>query len=297
MLLTPMRVLRATAAASLVAANTLFHATLILALALAKAALPLRRARAAMSRWMPALGESWIAVNSWAMARFTPIRWVMSGDAAFDHARRYLVLSNHQSWVDIPVLQKVLNRRIPFQRFFLKDSLKWVPVMGLVWWAMDFPFMKRASKSQIQKDPSLARRDIETARRACAKFREIPVSVMNFVEGTRANAAKLEQSGYRHLLKPKSGGVAQVLNSMGELLDGIVDVTIVYPQGRPSVIDLLAGRVREIRVDLRLRPLPAELIGGDYENDRDYRLRFQQWLNGLWAEKDARIGELLAQSV
>lgn len=292
-----MRVPRAAAAASLVAANTLFHATLILALALAKAALPLRRARAVISRWMPALGESWIAVNSWAMARFTPIRWVVSGDAAFDHARRYLVLSNHQSWVDIPVLQKVLNRRIPFLRFFLKDSLKWVPVMGLVWWAMDFPFMKRASKSQIQKDPSLARRDIETARRACAKFREIPVSVMNFVEGTRANAAKLEQSGYRHLLKPKSGGVAQVMNSMGELLDGIVDVTIVYPQGRPSVIDLLAGRVREIRVDLRLRPVPAELVGGDYENDRDYRLRFQQWLNGLWSEKDARIGELLAQPV
>lgn len=290
-----MRVPRAAAAASLVAANTLFHATLILALALAKAALPLRRARAVISRWMPALGESWIAVNGWTMARFTPIRWVVSGDAAFNHARRYLVLSNHQSWVDIPVLQKVLNRRIPFQRFFLKDSLKWVPVMGLVWWAMDFPFMKRASKSQIQKDPSLARRDIETARRACAKFREIPVSVMNFVEGTRANAAKLEQSGYRHLLKPKSGGVAQVMNSMGELLDGIVDVTIVYPQGRPSVIDLFAGRVREIRVDLRLRPVPAELVGGDYENDRDYRLRFQQWLNGLWSEKDARISELLAQ--
>jgi 1-acyl-sn-glycerol-3-phosphate acyltransferase len=205
------------------------------------------------------------------------------------------VLSNHQSWVDIPVLQKVLNRRIPFQRFFLKDSLKWVPVLGLAWWALDFPFMKRASKSQIQKRPELARRDLETARRACAKFREIPVSVMNFVEGTRANAKKLAESGYRHLLKPKSGGVAQVMNSMGELLDGIVDVTIVYPQGRPSIVDLFAGKVREIRVDLRLRPVPRELLGGDYENDRAYRARFQQWLNGLWAEKDARIDALLAQ--
>jgi 1-acyl-sn-glycerol-3-phosphate acyltransferase len=189
----------------------------------------------------------------------------------------------------------VLNRRIPFQRFFLKDSLKWVPVLGLAWWALDFPFMKRASKSQIQKNPDLARRDLETARAACAKFREIPVSVMNFVEGTRANAKKLAQSSYRHLLKPKSGGVAQVLNSMGELLDGIVDVTIVYPQGRPSIVDLFAGKVREIRVDLRLRPVPADLVGGDYENDRDYRVRFQQWLNGLWEEKDARIDALLAK--
>jgi 1-acyl-sn-glycerol-3-phosphate acyltransferase len=155
--------------------------------------------------------------------------------------------------------------------------------------------MTRASKSQIQKNPELARRDLETARAACAKFREIPVSVMNFVEGTRANATKLAQSGYRHLLKPKSGGVAQVMNSMGELLDGIVDVTIVYPQGRPSIADLLAGKVPEIRVDLRLRPVPQDLVGGDYENDRDYRVRFQQWLNGLWEEKDARIDALLAK--
>ena len=291
----PLRWIRTAAAGALIALNTVVHAAPILTLAVAKLLLPFKRARIAMSRWMPAFGESWIAVNSWAIARFTPTRWVVTGDAALSHARRYLVLSNHQSWVDIPVLQKVLNRRIPFQRFFLKDSLKWVPVLGVVWWAMDFPFMKRASKSEIAKRPELARRDMDTARKACAKFREIPVSVMNFVEGTRANAKKLADSGFRHLLKPKSGGVAQVMNSMGELLDGIVDVTIVYPQGRPSILDLFAGKVREIRVDLRLRPVPTELVGGDYENDRAYRARFQQWLNGLWAEKDATIDELLAQ--
>lgn len=292
----PLVWLKAAAAGVLVVLNTLIHAVPILLLALTKALLPFRRSRAALSRWMPVLGESWIAVNGWVMARFTPIRWVVTGDADLSDARRYLVLSNHQSWVDIPVLQKVLNRRIPFQRFFLKSSLFWVPVFGLVWWALDFPFMKRASKSQIQKNPALARRDLETARAACAKFREIPVSVMNFVEGTRANANKLAGSGYRHLLKPKSGGVAQVMNSMGEMLDGIVDVTIVYPQGRPTILDLFAGKVREIRVDLRLRPVPQDLVVGDYENDRDYRARFQQWLNELWAEKDARIGVLLAQS-
>lgn len=292
----PLVWIRIAATAALIALNTLAHAAPILALALAKALLPFRRWRAVLSRWMPALGESWIAVNGWTMARFTSIRWVVTGDARLSHARRYLVLSNHQSWVDIPVLQKVLNRRIPFQRFFLKSSLFWVPVLGLVWWALDFPFMKRASKSQIQKNPALARRDLETARAACAKFREIPVSVMNFVEGTRANARKLVDSSYRHLLKPKSGGVAQVMNSMGEMLDGIVDVTIVYPQGRPTIVELLSGQVREIRVDLRLLPVPADLVGGDYENDRDYRLRFQQWLNGVWSEKDARIEALLAPS-
>lgn len=295
MSLNPLFWLRASFAGLLVAANTLLHATPILTMSLAKAMLPFHQVRLALSRWMPAFGESWIAVNGWIIALFTPTRWVVSGDAVLSHARRYLVLSNHQSWVDIPVLQKVLNRRIPFQRFFLKDSLFWVPVLGLVWWAMDFPFMTRASKSQIAKNPELARRDLETARKACAKFREVSVSVMNFVEGTRANAKKLAASPYRHLLKPKSGGVAQVLNSMGEMLDGIVDVTIVYPKGRPSMFDLFGGRVQEVRVDLRLRAVPADLVGGDYENDRDYRVRFQQWLNGVWLEKDVRIDQLLAQ--
>lgn len=293
---TPLRWIRTIATALFVATNTVVHALPILTLALAKALLPIRRVRSALSRWMPWFGESWIAVNSWAIAHLTPTRWVVTGDAALSRSRRYLVLSNHQSWVDIPVLQGVLNRRIPFQRFFLKDALFWVPVLGLVWWAMDFPFMTRASKSQIQKNPALARRDLETARAACAKFRDMPVSVMNFVEGTRANPKKLAQSTYRHLLKPKSGGVSQVFNSMGELLDGIVDVTIVYPHGSPSFVDLLAGRVPEIRVDLRLREVPTDLMGGDYENDREYRVRFQQWLNGVWEEKDAKIDTLLVKS-
>lgn len=294
MRIAPWTWLRAAVTSSAFATNTLVHATPILTLAVVKLMLPIRQVRLFLSRWMPAFGESWIAVNSWLIGALTPTRWVITGDATFSRARRYLVLSNHQSWVDIPVLQKVLNRRIPFQRFFLKDSLFYVPVLGLAWWALDFPFMKRAGKSAIAKDPDLARRDLETTRRACAKFGELPVSVMNFVEGTRANAKKLANSSFRHLLQPRSGGVAQVLNSMGEMLDGIVDVTIVYPEGRPTFIDLIAGKVREIRVDYCLRPVPQDLVGGDYEHDRDYRIRFQAWLNQLWAEKDRRFESLLA---
>ncbi len=290
---TPRLWLRAAVTGGAVGLNTLLHATPILGLAVAKLLLPIHSVRHVLSQWMPWFGESWISVNNWLIEHLTPTRWVISGDAAFSQARRYLVLSNHQSWVDIPVLQRVLNRRVPFQRFFLKDSLFWVPVLGLVWWALDFPFMKRASKSAIARRPELARLDLETTRKACAKFREIPVSIMNFVEGTRANARKLADSSFRHLLKPKSGGVAQVLNSMGELLDGIVDVTIVYPQGRPTIFDLIAGEIREIRVDLRLRPIPADLVAGDYETDREYRIRFQSWMNQLWTEKDARFDTLL----
>jgi 1-acyl-sn-glycerol-3-phosphate acyltransferase len=158
----------------------------------------------------------------------------------------YLVLANHQSWVDIVVLQTVLNRRIPFLRFFLKSELIWVPFLGLAWWALDFPFMKRYSRRTLARNPELAGKDIEATRRACEKFKGMPVSVMNFVEGTRFTAAKhgRQSPPYRHLLKPKAGGVAFVMDAMGSALHSVVDATIAYPAGIPTMLDLLSGASR-----------------------------------------------------
>ena len=209
-----------------------------------------------------------------------------------------MVLANHQSWVDILVLQKVFNRRIPLLRFFLKRSLFWVPVLGLAWWALDFPFMGRYSRKQIARNPELGRRDMEATRRACARFRDIPVAVMNFVEGTRFTRAKHDGQGspFRHLLKPKSGGVAFVLDAMGQGLHALLDVTIVYPGGIPSMLDLMANRVPEVKVLVRERPIPAELVAGDYQGDRAFRARFQQWMNGMWQQKDEDIARLLADT-
>src|SRR5690606_9757768 len=151
------------------------------------------------------LGESWLAVHTWLMDRLPRTRFEIEGTADLRRDGHYLVLANHQSWVDILVLQKVFNRRVPLLRFFLKRSLFWVPVLGLAWWALDFPFMGRYNRRQIAKNPELGRRDIETTRKACEKFRDIPVSIMNFVEGTRFTEAKHAQqaSPFRHLLKPK----------------------------------------------------------------------------------------------
>jgi 1-acyl-sn-glycerol-3-phosphate acyltransferase len=203
-------------------------------------------------------------------------------------------LANHQTWVDIPVLQAALNRRAPFLRFFLKSQLFWVPLLGLAWWALDFPFMKRYSREQLQKRPELAGRDIQVTRRACAKFMHIPVAIMNFVEGTRFTPAKHDKqaSPFRHLLKPKAGGVAFVLDAMGRALHSILDVTIVYPGGRPTLFDLMSNRVGEVRVHIRERSIPAELLGGDYQNDPAFRERMQNWLNEVWSEKDRLIARL-----
>src|SRR6056297_2768755 len=282
----------------LLSLNTLVHGLPLLLVAVLKALFPLPRFRAACTRLLTRIAERWIGFNSGMFDRFTDTRLVIEDMPELDPNGHYLVICNHQSWVDIPVLQKVFNRRLPLLRFFLKSQLIWVPLLGLAWWALDFPFMKRYSKQMLAKRPELAGRDIETTRRACAKFREIPVAVMNFVEGTRFSPGKHAAQGspYDHLLKPRAGGIAFVVDAMGESIDKLLDVTISYGGPAPSLPDLFANRVREIRVSVRERaPLHAPAPGA-YEDDSAYRARFREWINGLWADKDRNLGRMLQRA-
>jgi len=280
----------------LVALNVLVHASVLLLLAAIKALVPIAAFRRWISRALVAIAEQWIAVNGVLFGLITRTRWRVDGVEGLDRNGWYLVLSNHQSWVDIPVLQKTFNRRIPFLKFFLKQQLKWVPVLGLAWWALDFPFMQRYTKQQLQAHPEWRGKDKQATRKACEKFRNAPVSVMNFVEGTRFTPAKhaQQQSPFANLLRPRAGGVAFVLEAMGEMFQSIVDVTIVYPAGKPTMMDLLANRIPEIRVQVRQLPIPKEFIGGDYENDAEFRARFQDWISTQWTQKDALIARMHA---
>jgi 1-acyl-sn-glycerol-3-phosphate acyltransferase len=277
----------------LLAANLLVHVVPLFALTLLRLLLPIHVIRRACTRALVAIAQSWIAVNNVMFDGFTRTRWSVEGTTGLRSGKNYLVLSNHQSWVDIPVLQKVFNRRIPFLRFFLKRQLIWVPLLGQAWWALDFPFMRRYSKQTLDQHPGLRGKDREETRRACEKFRDLPVSVMNFVEGTRFTAAKhaAQSSPYRYLLRPRAGGVAFVLDAMGDALHSILDVTVAYPDGRPDFGDLIADRVRDIRVHVRELPITNELRG-DYEEDARFRERFQIWMNALWEAKDEQIARL-----
>lgn len=278
----------------LLAINIVAHVIPLFAFTLVKVIVPIRAIRLLCSRVLVVIAESWIGINNVLFDVFTRIRWQIDGLAGLQRNGNYLVLCNHQSWVDIPVLQKVFNRRIPFLRFFLKQQLIWVPLLGPAWWALDFPFMKRYSREVLAKHPELQGKDREATRRACEKFRHMPVSVMNFVEGTRFTLAKhdAQSSPYRHLLRPRAGGLAFVLDAMGDALHAMIDVTIVYPGGPHTMMDLIVGRIRDIRVHVRELPISSELRG-DYEQDAVFRERFQTTVNALWSGKDALIGRML----
>lgn len=279
------------------ALNTLVWCVPLFTITLLRILLPLPVVQRASDHLMTFIQEGWISCNKAWMQVLGKTRWHLEGEQNFDYGHSYLITSNHQSWVDILVLQYLLNRRVRPLKFFLKQELIWVPVIGLCWWALGFPFMKRYSKEYLARHPEKKGKDLQTTRRTCAKFRHNPVGIFNFVEGTRFTPAKHQeqQSPYRYLLKPKAGGLAFVLDAMGEQLHGMINVTLHYPQGSPGFWTLLSGQLDEVVVVVEQLAIPDHFIGRAYDQDEAYRKDFQQWINALWETKDGLLERLHQQ--
>jgi 1-acyl-sn-glycerol-3-phosphate acyltransferase len=274
--------------------NTIFWCTPLFVLTILKFMIPLTKFRRWCSQTLNALATGWVGTNTINQRMFSRTSLVVQGLQGLSLNDKYLVLANHQSWVDILVLQRIFHRKIPFLKFFLKKELIWFPVLGQAWWALDFPFMKRYSKQFLKKKPHLKGKDLEITRKACEKFKTSPISIMNFVEGTRFTAEKhkRQRSPYHSLLKSKAGGVGYVLTSMGDQLNAILDVTIVYPDNIKNFWSFVCGDIPEIKVRVRSMPVTTDLLG-DYTTDRSFRARFHSWLNKLWKEKDQSIQDML----
>ncbi len=238
----------------------------------------------------------WSYHNRQLMELFNPVQWQLSGLAELQADRWYLLISNHKSWLDIPVLSQFALERIPEPKFFLKEELKWVPFIGSASWALDMPFMKRYSQAQINKNPALKGQDIETTRQSCEKFRHQPTTIINFVEGSRVTEAKQQakNSPFQYLLPAKAGGIAFTLASMGSQFDALLDVTLIYPDNpRHVLLEMLLGRLRRVVIQVDVLPVDEQIIG-DYFQDEAFRQRFQLWLNQRWQQKDQRIAAYLA---
>lgn len=277
--------------------NTLFWIVPITLFAIIKLLLPLAPLRRWLTRVLMHMAEFWIGTNARIFSAVNDTHWDIRGLEQLHRDHWYLVVVNHQSWVDIVVLQTVFNRRIPLLKFFIKKQLMWFPFLGIGFWALDMPFMERHSKSYLARHPEKKGSDLLATRAACEKFRYTPTSVINFLEGTRFSEAKRERRGspYRNLLTPRAGGIALALSSMGDMFDSIVDVTLVYGSPVPKFWDLACGKLDRVIVDIRCRPVEQWTTVGDYIGDREFRRRFHSWLAGIWAEKDDRIDALRAE--
>lgn len=279
--------------------NTLFWSVPLFLLTGARMLTPTREGRLAIGRTLARIAQNWIAVNNRLMDWGHPIEWQITGLDGLDPQHWYLIISNHISGLDIPVIQRTFHRHIPFIRFFLKRELIFVPVLGAAWWALDFPFMRRNSHRKNGKDASSNGADARSADRAAAqrtfdRTGSSPSAILTFAEGTRFTPAKhdAQNAPYRNLLNPKSGGIAYALGALGDRFSALLDVTIFYPDGMVSLWDMFAGKVSKIVVHVEQRSIPDYLLGGDYQNDAAYRDMLKSWLHGLWEEKDELLEQL-----
>jgi 1-acyl-sn-glycerol-3-phosphate acyltransferase len=209
----------------------------------------------------------------------------------FGHQQWNLIVANHQSWFDIFALLYLTHRKLPILKFFIKKQLFWVPIAGAAWWALDYPFMERYSKSYLEKHPEKAGQDLETTKRSCEKFSEQPTTIVNFLEGTRFTQAKhrAQQSPYMHLLKPKAGGIAFAIQALGKKFNTILDATIHYQGQAPSYWNMACGRVSKVTLQVKKRDIPSQFLSMDYTNNTEDRKAFQNWVTQLWETKDKAL--------
>jgi len=238
--------------------------------------------RIALRGPLVACGRLWICFST-SVLRLSGIPIPeCDGNAALADDGQYLLLCNHRSWTDIMVLLQLFGPRMPFPRFIAKREMLWVPLIGLAIWMLDFPLVRRSAK---RAGVERSERDREEVARGCRRLGSGPFTLVIFPEGTRFTPGKRQhqQSPYRHLLMPRSGGLGVALEHLGQRLDEVVNVTIGYDAPQLSYWDYLCGRSGRVRVQIERFPVPQRLLGLEGEVGRQV---LQEWLRGVWSEKE-----------
>ena len=175
--------------------------------------------------------RAYVLARLWtgAILKISRVHLNVRGLEHLDPTRPYILMANHRSYIDIPVLVEAFAR---FQlRLIAKKELVWVPVFGWALWASKHITVDRTGRAQA----------IASLRRAKEKIAQ-GVSIVIFPEGTRGRGSGI--------LPFKRGGF--VLAAMAEV--PIVPVTIV---GSGTVLPRGEWRIRggpiEVIVDEPIR--------------------------------------------
>ena len=197
----------------------------------------------------------------------------------------YIGMSNHLSWGDIFILLFAGHRKVPLLKFFMKDELKWIPILYLVHKTVDMPFLKRHSMKSLKKNPELRKLDMIAAQKAAKRFARNPSVAFSFAEGTRYTPEKhaTQSSPYFYLLKPKIGALNIALSGMPKV-SHLLDFTIIYKTNKTSAWNFVCGDMNDVKVIARSYKLPKKILERNY-SDAEYKKIFQNFINDIWKEK------------
>lgn len=203
----------------------------------------------------------------------------ITGDAT-PPRENVILVANHQDMSDIPLLIPIAvkNRMCAHLKWYAKWVLKYVPGFG---WGMQFLnciFLKRdwsRDKDSIMKTFEVINTE------------NIPCWLVLFPEGTRLTAEKLAKcQDYarrrrlpipEHVMTPRSKGFTATCVGVRSHIQAVYDVTIGYPDGVPSVWQLMCGFVPQVYLHVRRFPLAGL---------PDTQEALAAWLMTLYQEKD-----------
>lgn len=272
--------------------NTFLLAFLMIPLGIIKFFIPLKNFRASLTKFIIKIGEIWISINSLWVIGFHRPNIEINGLEEFDKDSWYLATSNHQSAADIFLVQQLTNRKIPMLKFFIKYVLAYVPVIGLCWWALDMPFLRRYTIERLKKNPSLKGKDYKKMKKSLEHYSLHPVSIFSYAEGTRFTEKKhlKQNSPYKNLLRPKEGGLAVALSNVPNI-KYLIDMTFIYESKKKGFWYYLCGRMNNIKIYISKIEIPSKFINEDLATNDSLRSDFKIWLNSIWSDKDKLITE------
>ena len=207
-------------------------------------------------------------INSLWMLYVVGVEINVQGDLP-DHPSPIIVV-NHQSWFDIPVMHHVITGHGIILKFLIKKQLIYVPIVGWMCYALNFPRLDRGSGPRARKKDFAA---IESASSTLTNERG---GLLIYAEGTRFTHKKHadQKSPYKHLLMPKPGGLKVALDAVtGDT--PVVDVTVIYPHA-PDFWRGLGGSTKNVKVIISTHK------ASDISDPRS-------WLMDRWQEKDALL--------
>jgi 1-acyl-sn-glycerol-3-phosphate acyltransferase len=165
----------------------------------------------------------------------------VEGPLPSDKSGQFIIVGNHQSLVDAPVLQGLLGAKIPHLRFLVKSQLLKNPVLGPVCFAYEFPTVVRKQGSTL--------RNLNDIKKKVSRLQDHAYALIIFLEGTRlgSHLKDMQKSHYKNLLNPKIRGLHQMLVESQKGVE-IWDVSIFYKGKRPHYFNVLSGMTNSISV-------------------------------------------------
>ena len=226
---------------------------------------PLGREQA-LEPWIRWIYRSAVQIDSIWMLRVVRIELEVKGEIPSHPSP--IVIVNHQSWFDIPIVQEIISARGPRLTFLVKRSLVWVPVIGWICMLLGFPRLRRTG---LLEDRAL---DINAVSQAAKQGVAARHALLIFAEGTRFTPKKRsdQDSPFDHLLRPRVGGFAAACQNFPEGTP-IIDLSIYY-DGSSHFWRCLGGATKVIRVNVSTHSL-------------DQMMSAEAFLNERWGAKDA----------